>query len=210
MSIVQSMFNYFSSMCKRRRQRLRTGHLSRSPSRRGSDTFRHVPSPVVSLFQFQRHNIQPLRIRRSCNPNFIKRGSGSIGHFGPPSLLIPQPTLTFSPHPTPVPQMSIVSAFQKSGLIPDVVPSSEPFKPSVSFSVLYPNEPKPFTTGVEMPRETTLGEPEISRVSLEEGKGHTYTLVMTDPDVPSRVNKELGEFRHWLVSIILRVDSVYL
>jgi phosphatidylethanolamine-binding protein len=109
----------------------------------------------------------------------------------------------------PDPIASIVNSLHKSGLIPDVIPSSENFTPSVLFSVLYPNNPDQFIIGAEVPREDTIGEPEISftpMVSPDERSRRgevTYTMVITDPDAPSRADPKFGEFRHWLVSNIV-------
>ena len=38
------------------------------------------------------------------------------------------------------------------------------------------------------------------------GKDASYTLVMTDPDAPSRDDPKFGPFRHWVVSVISRLS----
>lgn len=44
---------------------------------------------------------------------------------------------------------------------------------------------------------------DIPRVIWNAEKGVYYTLMMIDPDAPTRKNPELGEVRHWLVMNIL-------
>jgi phosphatidylethanolamine-binding protein (PEBP) family uncharacterized protein len=102
---------------------------------------------------------------------------------------------------------SILSSFQKDSIIPDIIPSSEKFNPSIFFSVIPPVKTEAFVNGAEVPREETLGQPEIVFAAPDRSK-KTYTIVMTDPDVPSRADPKLGEFRHWLVRIIFNPVSV--
>lgn len=101
---------------------------------------------------------------------------------------------------------SILSAFQKDSIIPDIIPASEKFNPSVFLSVIPPVKSDAFINGAEVPREETLGQPEIVFTAADPTK--TYTVVMTDPDVPSRADPKLGEFRHWLVRATIRFFDV--
>ena len=72
-----------------------------------------------------------------------------------------------------------------------------------------------FPIGEEIPLEDTVDEPDIifSPMSVAEpGTGQvqagaaaqeaTYTLVMLDPDAPSRENSQFRSFRHWVVSVM--------
>ena len=62
---------------------------------------------------------------------------------------------------------------------------------------------------MELTQADTLGEPEInftpmvlpdtSPLSTSSGTEATYTLVMTDPDMPSGDEPAYREFRHWCV-----------
>lgn len=47
-------------------------------------------------------------------------------------------------------------------------------------------------------------DPPLVRWSTEEGA--FYTLVMTDPDAPSRKDPSLGEVKHWIVGNIPGCD----
>jgi hypothetical protein len=96
----------------------------------------------------------------------------------------------------------IVSAFQRADLIPDVIPSSLPFQPSVEFSVVYPNG-KEAILASEIVREDTLEEPDIHfrETGGLGGEMARYTLVMSDPDAPSRADPKYGQVRHLLLSI---------
>jgi len=107
---------------------------------------------------------------------------------------------------------SIVVALKREGIIPDVIPSN--FTPSLLFSIVYPTGCE-VVTGNTLLREETLDEPDIvitpmnlpfaNADSTGEGddlaKEVSYTLVMVDPDVPSRDHPEYRQFRHWLVRI---------
>lgn len=44
---------------------------------------------------------------------------------------------------------------------------------------------------------------EQPKITYEASPNDYYTLIMTDPDAPSRANPVRREFRHWLVSLII-------
>jgi hypothetical protein len=102
----------------------------------------------------------------------------------------------------------VSKSLHKSQIIPDVIPSSENFYPSLLFSVLYPANPERFVIGAELPRGDTLDEPDIVFTPMQfpderSRKGEvTYTLVMTDPDAPSREDPKFAQFRHWVVRVV--------
>lgn len=109
------------------------------------------------------------------------------------------------------PLSAIVSALQRESIIPDVIPQSSAFSPSVLFSVIYPGG-KEAVLSTELTREDTLEEPEINftpMVASDESAGDStsnrgetsYTLVMTDPDAPSRADPKFRQFRHWVVRV---------
>ncbi|KAH9476658.1 OV-16 antigen [Psilocybe cubensis] len=91
----------------------------------------------------------------------------------------------------------------KSGqVIPDVIPASSTFAPNIFFSVVWPsNGTEVKVPGSTVPRDATINEPRIrllpTFVSNDEAR---YTLVMTDPDAPSRKDPKFGQWRHWIVS----------
>jgi hypothetical protein len=98
----------------------------------------------------------------------------------------------------------VVSTLTTAQIVPDVL--SEPFTPTVIFTVIYP-------TGVQtdlgntVVRSNVLEEPNISITPLNpilgvgEEKETRYTLVMVDPDAPSRAEPKYREWRHWVVRL---------
>ncbi|KAF5333940.1 hypothetical protein D9758_018159 [Tetrapyrgos nigripes] len=108
------------------------------------------------------------------------------------------------------PLSAIVEALKREQIIPEIIPESANFFPSVLFSVIYPTGKEGILT-VELTREDTLDEPEVNftpMVASDESAGDStsseggtsYTLVMTDPDAPSRANPTSKEFRHWVIT----------
>ncbi|KAF5376918.1 hypothetical protein D9615_007316 [Tricholomella constricta] len=101
------------------------------------------------------------------------------------------------------PLSNVVSSLKREKIIPDVMPPS--FAPSVLFSVVWPNGSEA-VMGNFLSREDTLEEPEVNFVPLivpdapKAAQDVTYTLVMTDPDAPSRANPKFGQFRHWVIT----------
>ncbi|KAF5329805.1 hypothetical protein D9619_009404 [Psilocybe cf. subviscida] len=96
---------------------------------------------------------------------------------------------------------AVVNALKSSGAIPDVIPQS--FTPSINFNVFWPSKGKEATIGEALSKESTQEEPEI-KVLPTDGPGGTdanatYTMVMTDPDAPSRQDPKWGQFRHWVL-----------
>ena len=103
------------------------------------------------------------------------------------------------------PVSAVVTALKREGLIADVLPES--FTPSMLFSIVYPNG-KEVLLGNEFQLDEPTDEPEviISPMSMpaeqadSQGEEVGYTLVMLDPDVPSRAEPINKSFRHWVVS----------
>jgi len=107
---------------------------------------------------------------------------------------------------------SIVVALERQGIIPDVIPPD--FTPTLFFSIVYPTG-REVATGNTLFREDTLDEPDVvitpmnlpfaNADSTGEGddlaKEVSYTLVMTDPDAPSRADPKYRQFRHWVVRV---------
>ncbi|KAG6884412.1 hypothetical protein C0993_011371 [Termitomyces sp. T159_Od127] len=93
----------------------------------------------------------------------------------------------------------VVSQLLKEDIIPDVVSSD--FLPTVFFTPVW-LDGKEATLGNFLTREDTLEEPQIhlhSRLSAEAFTA-SYTLVMTDPDAPSRADPKYRQFRHWVIT----------
>lgn len=106
------------------------------------------------------------------------------------------------------PLSALASSLRKHDIIPNVIPSS--FHPSVLFTVRWPNN-KESTFDTELTKEDTVQEPQVlvtpmvvpdsadDLVSGDATTKVTYTLVMTDPDAPSRADPKYRQFRHWVV-----------
>jgi hypothetical protein len=96
----------------------------------------------------------------------------------------------------------ISKSLHESQIIPNVIP--EHFFPSLPISILYKH---PITIGAHLNREDTLDEPDIAFTSTDTTTT-TYTLVMTDPDAPSRDDPKFGQFRHWVVRLFSRIPHL--
>ncbi|RDB27267.1 Phosphatidylethanolamine-binding F40A3.3 [Hypsizygus marmoreus] len=101
------------------------------------------------------------------------------------------------------PLSSIVFALKQHHLIPDVVPKD--FTPSVLFSIIWPTGAQALL-GNFLTIEEAQDEPEVSFIPLtvpggsEVANDVTYTLVMTDPDAPSRADPKYRQWRHWVIT----------
>jgi len=94
---------------------------------------------------------------------------------------------------------SLLNALKRDQVIPDVIYKS--FTPSVLFSIVYPGVETGL--GKEILRNHTLPEPTIKILSGG-GEDKSFTLVLTDPDAPSRADPKFREWRHWVVCLKLR------
>jgi phosphatidylethanolamine-binding protein len=112
------------------------------------------------------------------------------------------------------PLSNVVSALEREQIIPDVIPQSVGFAPTHLFSILYPSGGgKEVMLGNTFEKQETQDEPIVSftpmNIPVEQADSTgddgaqdlSYTLVMLDPDVPSRETPENRSFRHWVVSI---------
>ena len=105
------------------------------------------------------------------------------------------------------PLSPITSTLVREQIIPDILPAS--FQPSVLFSILYPS--CEVLLGNELTPEETVDEPSIiitplnipvAQADSSEGDpSHetSYTLIMLDPDAPTRAESIYRSFRHWVV-----------
>jgi hypothetical protein len=115
---------------------------------------------------------------------------------------------------------STAVALKRQNIIPDVVPSD--FTPTLFFSIVYPTGCE-VATGNTLVREDVIDEPDIvitpmnlpfaNADSTGEGddltKEVSYTLVMTDPDAPSRADPRYRQFRHWTVRITSSLNDAH-
>lgn len=96
---------------------------------------------------------------------------------------------------------TLFQAFKKDGIVPDIVSSAPPKELIVN----YKNDKKA-TFGNELTPTQVKDQPDIQY----DGESDAYyTLVMTDPDAPSRKNPIRREYLHWLVSISLIASKIW-
>jgi len=104
--------------------------------------------------------------------------------------------------------INLTTALKDEQVIPDIIPPSIKFTPSILFSIIWPANGTEVTLGNKIAKDMTLDEPEINiLLSTHTQTGSddirsgdvSYTLVMTDPDAPSRNDPKFGEWRHWIV-----------
>jgi len=103
------------------------------------------------------------------------------------------------------PLTAVKMALTDAGIIPDVIPADPPFIPKALLVVT-------FLTGQEallgntLTKTDTADEPTVAFTPMQVPDvidGPTYTLVMTDPDAPSRTDPKFGQWRHWVVSVTI-------
>lgn len=109
---------------------------------------------------------------------------------------------------------SIVDGLKKHGVIPEVL---EPFTPlgllTISYGnnidVVLGNELKVKDTQKIPTVQFTLNEDNDSKpaVASSFSSSDYYTLVVTDPDAPSKTDKKWSEYCHYIKTNILLVDS---
>lgn len=96
----------------------------------------------------------------------------------------------------------ILSSLKTDKVIPDVIPDSYNFTPSVLFSIVWRASGEE-VLGDRIPCDKAQEEPEIKiQPLLAPGSAGTekFTLVLTDPDAPSMEDPKWGQWRHWVVS----------
>ncbi|GAB0097631.1 Phosphatidylethanolamine-binding protein [Sergentomyia squamirostris] len=91
-------------------------------------------------------------------------------------------------------QEDVPAKFQSFEVVPDVVASA----PESPVEVKYPS-------GVEVNFGNELTPTDVKDIPYVSWKANAedyYTLIMTDPDAPSRKEPKFREFKHWVVSNI--------
>ncbi|KAL0959011.1 hypothetical protein HGRIS_014323 [Hohenbuehelia grisea] len=105
------------------------------------------------------------------------------------------------------PMSAVTSSLVAAKLIPDILPESYNFIPTILFSAVWPNGSEAIL-GNELARDAMLEEPDIvitpmgtpDATAQDGSEETTYTLVMLDPDAPSRADPKFKEFRHWVIT----------
>ncbi|XP_055303786.1 protein D1-like [Sitodiplosis mosellana] len=92
----------------------------------------------------------------------------------------------------------VEKAFTDNEIVPDILNAS----PKKIINVSYPSG-----VTVSLGNELTPTQvKDVPQVSWKAENGAYYTLLMTDPDAPSRVSPTFREVRHWLIFNILESD----
>ncbi|XP_049878999.1 protein D2-like isoform X2 [Pectinophora gossypiella] len=89
---------------------------------------------------------------------------------------------------------TVAKSFETHGVVPDVIPKA----PVALATVRYPSGAE-VKEGNEL---TPTAVKDIPTVIWEASPSDLYTLVMTDPDAPSRKDPKFREWHHWLVGNI--------
>uniref|UniRef100_A0A1A9W5P5 Phosphatidylethanolamine-binding protein n=1 Tax=Glossina brevipalpis TaxID=37001 RepID=A0A1A9W5P5_9MUSC len=88
----------------------------------------------------------------------------------------------------------VEEAFKEHNVVPDVVDIA----PEQFLEVIYDQNVN-VKNGDELTPTQVKNEPKVVWTAQED---EYYTLIMTDPDAPSRAEPKFREFRHWLVANI--------
>ncbi|PVF97109.1 PEBP-like protein [Serendipita vermifera] len=100
--------------------------------------------------------------------------------------------------PFVLPSQLLMAALRKNDLIPSVIP--EDFIPIVQLDIVFPNK-QPLVPGDKLTKEEASQEPKVSFLDVEDigqDAQSSYTLVLMDPDAPSRTDQKFGPWRHWV------------
>ncbi|XP_043653523.1 protein D2 [Drosophila teissieri] len=89
---------------------------------------------------------------------------------------------------------SVEEVFRSHQVVPDVIP--EP--PNQLLKVMYSNN-LVAKDGVELTPTQVKDQPVVD---WDAQPGEFYTLIMTDPDAPSRAEPKFREFKHWILANI--------
>ncbi|CAB4253316.1 similar to Saccharomyces cerevisiae YLR179C Protein of unknown function with similarity to Tfs1p [Maudiozyma barnettii] len=100
----------------------------------------------------------------------------------------------------------ITAALQKEDIVGDLFPAratSSTFIPEGSLLVDYSTPNTTVSLGNVLPTETTQDAPTFFYKPFDNvDTSSLYTLVMTDPDAPSRTDKKFSEYCHYVVTDI--------
>ncbi|KAF9088250.1 hypothetical protein BGX29_007016 [Mortierella sp. GBA35] len=88
------------------------------------------------------------------------------------------------------------AALKQDGIIPDVLDS---FHPKTMLMISYGSN-KDVTLGNNLAVQETQHAPQVSFQA--ENPNDLFTLIMTDPDAPSRKDPKMREYRHWVIANI--------
>ncbi|KAI7905346.1 phosphatidylethanolamine-binding protein [Cokeromyces recurvatus] len=94
-------------------------------------------------------------------------------------------------------EMSLKEALKKADITPNIVP--EDFTPSTIINVQFPNGEDVALGNFLKPSESSE-TPKVTFVAPDENA--KYTLLVVDPDAPTKANPKWGPYRHWIITNI--------
>ncbi|ORY95615.1 phosphatidylethanolamine-binding protein [Syncephalastrum racemosum] len=94
-------------------------------------------------------------------------------------------------------EMNIQSAFNKAG-ITELLPRD--FNPQVMVQVQYPGSGDEVAMGNTLEIGKTQEVPRVMFIPTDDNT--QYTLLLVDPDAPSKSDPKFGPYRHWVVGNI--------
>ncbi|KAJ8588360.1 PEBP-like protein [Rhizopogon salebrosus TDB-379] len=99
------------------------------------------------------------------------------------------------------PLTAVRTALTDAGVIPDVIPADPPFIPKALLVVTFPTGQEALL-GNTLTKADAADEPTVAFTPMQvpDVSEPTYTLVMTDPDAPSRKDPKFGQWRHWVTT----------
>lgn len=101
---------------------------------------------------------------------------------------------------------SVVNALKHEEIIPTMV--SDEFTPTQVISIVYPSGKEVLFGNIITPEEARE-EPVISLTPMhgqsKQSPAPSYTLIMADPDAPSRADPKRSTWRHWVVCSLLNL-----
>jgi hypothetical protein len=106
-------------------------------------------------------------------------------------LLVAYPALSRDPYDF------VTMLLKQNSIIPDVIPLSQHFDPKAFLFVTL--SVGPVLLGNTLNSTTNLTPPNISFTPMQAPADKLYTIVMVDPDAPTRQNQSYAGYRHWLV-----------
>uniref|UniRef100_A0A1A9VMF7 Phosphatidylethanolamine-binding protein n=1 Tax=Glossina austeni TaxID=7395 RepID=A0A1A9VMF7_GLOAU len=115
-------------------------------------------------------------------------------HISRSDFISPSSSRCFTPvliHQRNFAKMAKMASFEKNGIIPDVIDKV----PGELMNVCYGGNVQAKEGNVLTPTQVK-DQPELSWNAEDES---FYTICMTDPDAPSRVDPKFREWHHWLV-----------
>ncbi|XP_066290079.1 zonadhesin-like isoform X3 [Branchiostoma lanceolatum] len=176
--------------------------LNRRPMRRKPGTC-PAPSPLLSrdCTRGRRNQCEgdldcPLR-QKCCMDGCVKVCQNPIPRIVPgrPPVISGRTNAETTTEPD---GHGVAAAFRQHDIVPDVIDTA----PTVAAEVTY-DVADDGVSSVDFGNELTPTQVKFPpQVTWPVDDGSLYTLVMTDPDAPSRANPRFREFHHWLVGNI--------